>query len=97
VAEKSAGLVDAVRQATAPSSSLVPSWAKGPEVAAISQITSGEFALLPPPPLLHPATMPATRTALAAAVPAILSGRRKRRAEMKRGSSIKAPFGFGKD
>src|ERR1700722_12391256 len=61
-------------QAVAPSSSLVPSWAKGPEVAAISQMTMGELADPPPPPELHPAA-PAMRSAPAAAPPRTFSRR----------------------
>src|SRR3984957_15615833 len=99
-------------QAVAPSSSLVPSWAKGPEVAAISQMVMGELADPPlPPPDEHPAATPATSSTPAAAPPRTFSRRRrggtpakaapgflgKRRAEVNRESSIKAPFGFGQD
>ena len=61
-------LLTMAAQAVAPSSSLVPSWAKGPEVAAISQMVMGELAdAPPPPPELHPAATPATRSAPAVA------------------------------
>ena len=58
-------LLTMAAQAVAPSSSLSPSWANGPDVAAISQTVRGvpDAALLPPPPELHPAARPATRTA----------------------------------
>src|ERR1700724_3856105 len=99
-------------QAVAPSSSSVPSALNGPDVAAISQMVMGELAdAPPPPPELHPAATPATSSAPAAALPRTF-GRRmrdgtlaktvsgflgKRRAEVNRESSIKAPFGFGQD
>src|ERR1700744_1411272 len=53
-------LLTMAAQAVAPSSSSTPSWANGPDVAAISQIVIGEFDELPPPEL-HPAATPATR------------------------------------
>src|SRR6202012_4140784 len=105
-------LLTVAAQAVAPSSSLVPSWANGPEVAAISQMVMGELAEAPPPPPeLHPAATPATRSTPAAAPPRTFSRRMrggapatpapgflgKRRAEVNRESSIKAPFGFGQD
>src|SRR5579859_4772892 len=97
-------------QAVAPSSSLVPSALNGPDVAAISQIVSWELPE-PPPPELHPAAAPATRTALAAAALRTLSWRegrgslagtprafrKKERLAASGESSIKAPFGFGQD
>jgi hypothetical protein len=98
-------------QAVAPSSSLTPSWLKGPDVAPISQMVMGELAEPPPPPELHPAATPTTRTALAAALlttrrrrersrslaAAACGFRKNRRATANRESSIKAPFGFGQD
>src|SRR5580704_16427145 len=72
----------------------------------------GELAELPPPPPEpHPAATPTTRTALAAAPPTTRRRRERsegrartacglrknRRAKANRGSSIKAPFGFGQD
>jgi hypothetical protein len=98
--------------AVAPNSSSVPSWANGPDVAAISQMTMGEFADPPfPLPELQPAATVMTRTALAAALPTTRSRREryrtlvkveaafleKRRAAVNWDESIKAPFGFAKD
>src|SRR5580693_3049095 len=67
-------LLTMAAQAVAPSSSSTPSWANGPEVAAISQMVMGELAEVPPPPPgeAHPAATPTTRTALAAALPTSL-------------------------
>src|SRR6201996_3909728 len=98
-------------QAVAPSSSSTPSTLNGPDVAPISQTVMGELAEVPPPPELHPAATPATRTMPAAAVPRARRRRgrcgslaaaacgflKKRRAEANGESSIKAPFGFGQD
>ena len=79
-------------QAVAPSSSSTPSWANGPEVAAISQMVMGELAEVPPPPPeLHPAATPTTRTALAAALPTTL--RRRERS----GSLARTACGFRKN
>ena len=66
-------------QAVAPSSSSAPSWANGPDVAGISKMVmeSSRSSPPPPPPGLHPAATPATRSALAAALPRTRS-RRKR-------------------
>src|SRR6202012_1545296 len=59
-------LLTMAAQAVAPSSSSVPSWAKGPDVAAISQMVMGELAdPPPPPPELHAAAPPPTRRATA--------------------------------
>src|SRR6202161_2222453 len=77
-------LLTMAAQAVAPSSSSTPSWANGPEVAAISQTVMGELAEVPPPPPeLHPAATPTTRTALAAALPTTLR-RRERRGSLGR-------------
>src|SRR3984957_15136888 len=104
-------LLTMAAQAVVPSSSLVPSWANGPEVAAISQMVIGELAEPPPPPELHPAAAPASSSAPAAALPRAFSRRGRdgtvagaaagvrgeSRAGTNRGASIKAPFVFGQD
>src|SRR6202042_2260012 len=57
-------LLTMAAQAVAPCSSSTPSWANGPEVAAISQMVMGELAELPPPPPPlepHPAAAAPTR------------------------------------
>src|SRR5215471_10388412 len=82
-------LLTMVAHAFTPSPAFVPSEAKGPDVAASSQMMIGELAdPPPPPPELHAAAAPTTRSAPAAARP------RARSRRARDGTTAGAALGF---